>query len=289
MRPLQNKTRQIFFILGVVIFLVAAPIFVFYSLGFRINFKQQSVHSTGGIFIHSWTVNGNYILNGINRGGSSLLDRSQFFQGLPEGIYNLKMLRDGYTAWEKNIPVIKEHVIDVSPFIIPLEPNTTEITKTIKDPNTLKITTNPLYKVVADLFVDKKKIDSSITVDTTIPVGAIELHKMLLYPDGDTLYAKWTGEKEVAPGYFCISIDVCNLVIPVLSPYEENMHFDFYPGRNDIFIVNLTDGIYAIEFDTRGGQNRELVYSGNDLTFRIDENEKLYVKNKDHYYEIELK
>lgn len=269
------------------LFFIIAPVSVFYSLGFRINFKQQSVHSTGGIFVHSWTVNGNYILNGVNRGGSNLLDRNQFFQGLQEGIYKLEMLRDGYTAWEKNIQVINEHVTEVSPFIIPLEPTTTEITKTIKDPNTEKISINPLYKIVTDLFVDKK--DEVVEVDTTIPEGAIELHKMLLYPDGDSLYAKWTGEKEVAPGYFCISPDLCNLVVPILSPYDSKMHFDFYPGRNDIFIVNLADGIYAIELDTRGGQNRELVYSGNDLTFRIDQNEKLYVKNKDHYYEVELK
>ncbi len=286
MRPLQNKTRQIFFIASVIIFFFIAPFSVFYSLGYRINFKQQSVHSTGGIFIHSWTVNGNYILNGINRGSSNLLDRSQFFQGLPEGIYKLEMLRDGYTAWEKNISVIKEHVTDVSPFIIPLEPTTAEITKTIKDPTTLKTITNPVYKEVADLFIDKKEI---IELDTTLPENSIERHKMLLYPDGDTLYAKWLGEKEVAPGYFCISIDLCNLVIPVLNSYDSSMHFDFYPGRNDIFIVNFPDGIYAIELDTRGGQNRELIYSGNDLNFRIDPSDKLFVKNKDHYYQIELK
>lgn len=286
MRPLQNKTRQIFFILGVVLFFVIAPIFVFYSLGFRINFKQQSVHSTGGIFIHAWTVNGNYILNGINRGSSSLLDRSQFFQGLPEGTYKLQMLRDGYTAWEKNISVIKEHVIDVSPFIIPFEPSTSEITKTIKDPTTEKSITNPAYKEVADLFLDKK---ITIEIDTTVPENSIERHKMLLYPDGDTLYAQWLGEKEVAPGYFCLQVDICNPVIPVLESYDPKMHFDFYPGRNDIFIVNFTDGIYAIELDTRGGQNRELIYSGNDLNFRIDTSDKLFVKNKDHYYQIELK
>lgn len=292
MKPLPTRTRNLFFIGGTTLFFLCTPLVVLYSFGFRFNTTNQIVHQTGGIFVHAWTVNGDYLLNGNNMGSSTILDRSQLFQGLTPGIYTLEMVRDGYTSWKKTLQVEKERVIEINPFILPFEPAITEIPKTITDTKTEIKKTNPLYTEIAILFGDKEALKSEVvaSLEPLTPTweAYIERHKMALYKDGDTIYANWLGDREVVPPYFCSAPLNCSMVIPIFSPLGPEQVFDFYPGRNDILITNLTDGIYAIELDTRDHQNRSLIYSGDLLSFKIKNGEKFYVKKADHYYEIGL-
>lgn len=284
-RPLPQKTRWILFIIGAIIFSIVAPLLVFYSTGYRFS-GIQTLEETGGIYFHSWLVNGAITVNDKTHGNGNLFNPGKFIQGLQPGFYEASMSREGYTTWEKTLPVEAGRVTEANPFILPLEPEAIEISKTIVDPGTKKEKTNALYTKVNALFAEKP-IASALasTASDSYQEGYVENQNIALYKNGDRIYAHWLGEDSLLPTYFCNQI--CNAVIPVSGDAEKIIHFDFFPGKSDLFIAALPDGIYVIEIDTRGNQNRALLYSGTGLNFRI-ENSHIYIKKDTHLLEVSV-
>ena len=60
------------------------------------------------------------------------------------------------------------------------------------------------------------------------------------------------------------------------------------PGRNDVWIVLVQDGIYAVEVDSRSKRNIQPIYLGKDLDFRLDGSGNLIVKDKGSFIELDL-
>ncbi len=61
--------------------------------------------------------------------------------------------------------------------------------------------------------------------------------------------------------------------------------FDFYPDSGDIVLLNIVDGLYAVEVDDRGWQNAQLLYPGTDLHV-IQDGGRIYVHDGELYLEV---
>lgn len=82
-----------------------------------------------------------------------------------------------------------------------------------------------------------------------------------------------------------------NIKFPVLvfrSKFPLN-NIDFFPGRRDVIIAALSNGIYALELDRRGGQNLQPIYKGKSPVFAVFQGEKtIYILDDGNLISIEL-
>lgn len=147
---------------------------------------------------------------------------------------------------------------------------------------------------------------------TTIVQGDIEL-----YEDGREVYARWVPESfDAARYFFCIDhegvsstrvaygehvmadiIDeygtttetlpsrVCRRDIRIDRKGQDVFAFDFVPGRSDLVLMRLTDGLYVTEIDDRSWQNVQELYPGEDIRVVIDGGQ-IFVEEDDQYFEI---
>ena len=87
--------------------------------------------------------------------------------------------------------------------------------------------------------------------------------------------------------FFCNTVEVCRLP-QTITDVRANSRFDFFPGRNDVIIVQKNDGIYAVELDGRGTRNIFPLYLGKDISFVVEDSNQIYIRDAKDYYLLEL-
>lgn len=102
--------------------------------------------------------------------------------------------------------------------------------------------------------------------------------------DGN-IVLNWVDEGNTPNYYYCLEIDSCREKI-VLDWHDDIISFDFLPGRNDVFMVLVESGLYAVEIDDRSDRNIQPIYEGQDLDFRKDGNDAVFVKEENVFHEI---
>ncbi len=258
--------QQRFYMLGLfAVFLIVIPVIIFYTFGYRISDKFKIV-KTGGIYIANNETGASVLLNGKLKKSTGLIERNMLVQNVKPGNYTVNVEKAGYRPWVKYVKVQEELVEVCFPVLIPAELKVDEIPKYIpldkayqdkKGAKRPKPELNDDYTDVLDLFKAAKKPAKSIfPVWNSKEIAALKLGpmrklkgKILLTNEGNKLYVKWIGKKEQLP--FFINTMSKKMVY---SPDKKITAFDFYPKRDDSFIVQFDDGsLYAVEIDTRFG------------------------------------
>jgi len=93
--------RRLIFILFLIAFILCTPVIILYVSGYRYNFKKNNWEKTGIIFIQTEPEKINLFLNDNLKPGSS----PYRLKNLLPNEYHLKITKDGYYSWEKNINV----------------------------------------------------------------------------------------------------------------------------------------------------------------------------------------
>jgi hypothetical protein len=99
--------RRMIFWLFFALFLISAPVTVFYSQGYRFDqYSQIFIHS-GSITVKSTPASASVFLNGELQTGNSLdiINNSFTINGLRPGNYTVRISADGYQNWEKQVEV----------------------------------------------------------------------------------------------------------------------------------------------------------------------------------------
>ncbi len=94
--------RRIVYSIFVGIFLVAAPLIVFYTMGYRYNLDKGRVQKTGVMKITTVPRGADIYLNGVKYETSQTPAKVEYL--LP-GDYEIKLTKDGYYDWRKKLAV----------------------------------------------------------------------------------------------------------------------------------------------------------------------------------------
>ncbi|MCX6730099.1 MAG: PEGA domain-containing protein [Candidatus Portnoybacteria bacterium] len=95
-----RKTRRIIFYLFVMIFIVVVPMIIFYALGYNFDFEKKTIVATGGIYLKSDPSRAEiYINDKLKTTTNKLIKR------LSPKIYNVKITKENFHPWEKNLIV----------------------------------------------------------------------------------------------------------------------------------------------------------------------------------------
>jgi len=123
MKIVLNVTKSIVPRLILVIFFIFILVVVItYARGYRINFDEGTVSSTGILSINSTPKPGRVYLNGQLKGATDIN------LTLPYGRYTVEVKKDGYTSWTKSISLKGEIVMSLDARLFSKNPSLTPLT-----------------------------------------------------------------------------------------------------------------------------------------------------------------
>ncbi len=104
------RTRLLILAACALVFLVAAPAIVFYALGYRLDFTTWKVTETGGIYVRAVPTGTTVAIDNGSENTIGLFSPSVFVQNLVPGAHTVSINKDGYYAYQKNLPVKEKEV-----------------------------------------------------------------------------------------------------------------------------------------------------------------------------------
>lgn len=107
-----RKFRLILFLSCLLIFALAAPIFVLYSQGYRFDFQKKSLVRTGGIFLKASPRQSNVYLDGKPAKKTDFFFGSILIENLLPKEYKIRVEKEGYFPWEKTLQVKEKEVTE---------------------------------------------------------------------------------------------------------------------------------------------------------------------------------
>ena len=294
MTPKSSRTRFVYFIIFFLVFLAVAPFILLYSFGYNWT-KNFSLLQTGGVYVYSSETGAQLYLDNKLDNSTSVFQHGLLVKDLRPDTYGIKLVKDGYIDWRKNIEVTAERVSEAYPFLIPKQivntPVLSQIPKSAIASSSL--ITNPEYKDLLSLFATTTKVSvptkkvsavtstSSGLVKATTTYPSIESKKLVIEKIGPDLKATWKGSPQETPFYFCTQNKNTCIKDFVVYSVQNIGNFNFYPSRNDVIIVVEGSKIIAVELDKREPQNTAELYKSETqdiLDFRILDNETIVVK-----------
>jgi hypothetical protein len=261
--------KQFVYILGLfAVFLIVIPVIILYSSGYRLS-DEFKIVKTGGIFISNNESGASVLLNGKLKKSAGILDKNMLVQNVKPGNYTVKVDKEGYRQWIKYVKVQEQLVEVCFPLLVPSELKSEEIPRYLpvektdtkkKGAKRPKPELNDEYTDFIDLVKKTRNPSKSIFPTwNSKEIAALKLGpmrklkgKVFLSNEKNKVYVRWTGKKDQLP--FFINTMSKKLVY---SPDKTITAMDFYPNRDDSFIVRFDDGsLHAVEIDTRfGNQN----------------------------------
>ena len=200
-----------------------------------------------------------------------------------------------------------------------------------------KLEIAPEFEFVESLFASssKRAVDRSLAEEVafrfndltgarslnTLATSTKESGDIVLYEEEGEVYARWVGELNRAPYYYCVNYlsapnlisdygehvyesllenqpeeillaeqtagydKICRDTIRIDRKWQTVKWFEFVPGNNNLILMLLEDGLYMVEIDDRGWQNTQLLYPGDTLEFLVNSSQ-IYLYDGQYYLEL---
>ena len=107
-----KRTRTALFFSLVLLFSTATPALILYSLGWRIDWKERKVAQTGAFYFRTDPANAAIFINNKTRKKTDFLFGTLLIDNLLPGIYDVKIEKEEYGTWQKNLIVREKQVTE---------------------------------------------------------------------------------------------------------------------------------------------------------------------------------
>lgn len=294
-----------------IIFFIIIPLITLYTSGYRL--QGFNLVETGGIYIYSPENESSIYIDGKKKKETGIFQKDWFVQNLKPGSYEILISKKGFWPWLKKVEVEEKRVTEAIAFLVPKELDAEIIPNQISGETATSTVSNPEYERINKLFddtfnptqkIETQKVDlpsidggvtsvnASVNGDNYIPEEKKSFEKISrrdrveIWVEENQIFAKWLKDKEDMPNFFCRDKN-CIDKVTVFSSIEPIRAIDFYPGRNDVVLVAVSNGIYAIEIDARKNQNFQPIYKGTSPLFMISD-KQFYIKDQENIFKVNL-
>lgn len=293
-----KERRRLFWVFTSLFAVLALPILL-YATGWRLT-SEFTFKRTGGLFVGIGESDVEIFVNGELEKRTNLLQSGLFLQGLTPGKISVIAAKVDTWPWAKELEIEESSVTEARPFLVPREPkgemlvhgNYTNIY--VMPENELLVLENikngipifDFYNPISRSFVSaadaapllKSGAFSSITEDI---LDSRERVKVSIANSGNEITSEWISDKPL-PYFFEKrgEISVFKSRAPVRG-------IEFYPGRRDVILLTVENGIFALELDGRGTRNFQPIYKGKNPTFAILGN-LIYILDDGRLFEVKL-
>lgn len=124
-KSLSYKKRRSFFLVLLLIFIIALPTFIFYTSGYRLSFENEetTIVTTGGIYITTDNLEVDVIMDEERVERPRLFRSAYYIQNLESGLHRVVVQRPGLHTWVKVLPVDSNIVTEAAAFNMPELPH----------------------------------------------------------------------------------------------------------------------------------------------------------------------
>ncbi|OGZ62414.1 MAG: hypothetical protein A3C58_03210 [Candidatus Staskawiczbacteria bacterium RIFCSPHIGHO2_02_FULL_34_10] len=105
-----KKIRLIILAVCVLLFIIITPYVVLYSLGYRIDFENKKIVTTGGIYVRVLPQGSEVLIDSKINNKTGLFSNSVFVQNLLPKQHSVLIKKDGYYNYQKNL-LVKENEV----------------------------------------------------------------------------------------------------------------------------------------------------------------------------------
>jgi len=250
----KSSRRKLFYVLSV-IFIVATPLLVFYSLGYTLNIFEARIGRVGSIFVKSERRGISIFLN--NRLiKETLFATGSILSGIEPGVYLLRVEKNGYYSWSKTVEVKPEIVTELRNVLL-IPKNLRAATSTPEELTKVLATSTPslfsLDKKRNLVMIENKKV-------RVIAPGVVAFHDFsgeVFFVDKNGFVARFNAANEKTdilghPGFYLapgtwrwLKSPDGNLVI--IDPSG-----GLFLLKNSGNIIPVDGGVKDVSFDSRG-------------------------------------
>jgi hypothetical protein len=118
----------------ILFFILITPLTIFYSQGYRFDFKTRKIVQTGGLFLKIAPSGARVYLDGKLIKKTNFLFDSVFLNDLLPETYQIRIEKDGYHSWEKNLQVEELKVCEAKSVVLfPKKINFTFLEKDVEE------------------------------------------------------------------------------------------------------------------------------------------------------------
>lgn len=257
-----RKSRKIFFWIAVLIFFIVAPLIVFYAQGYRIDFARGEIVQVGGLIVESSPKEATVWLGEKKLKSKTPLAISSL---LPFRFYNIKVEKEGFSSWEKNLLVRPEKITPARSII--LFPNELDLEKKldikdIKDfyisPNTEKVLVKTENNILSVIDI-KNRQNLPVIINLKDGLKTFSIDDVLWSENSDYLVFSrtiWTGKI-----WYFFNIKASNLInitnlyerkLVINSPSKTPLPIEFNVGSivflngDSSLVANIENNLFVI-------------------------------------------
>ena len=113
-----KKTRTVLFLICLFLFLLIAPVTIFYSQGYRFDIDSKKITQTGGLFLKIEPKQVEIYINGKLKKKTDFFFGSALIENLLPKKYKVEIKKEGYHPWEKNLEIKEKQVTEVKNIVL---------------------------------------------------------------------------------------------------------------------------------------------------------------------------
>ena len=289
MTPLSSKKRKTFFVIAIIIFIVAIPVVIMHARGFRFD-SALGIFKSGGLFIFNDYSGSEIYIDGKFFRKTGIIQKNILVDNLFPGKYAVEVKKDGFNVWQSVLEVYPEVVTQAKAFVLPEDIEKIEIPEFVDErgsATTSKKIENKDYIESVSLFSATSTLVVYKDPRTNATSTKIRIERdILLELKNDMLIAYFTDDIDDAPFFLCI-FDECIKQYEILNSTDIGS-FEFYPGNNDVVVVSYDNKVSVFQIDVRDYILPQNIFIGNKPDFRLIDNSRMLVLDGKELYLIEL-
>jgi len=281
------KTRTILFLSLLIFFLIIASLTVFYSMGWRFDWKTKKITQPGIFYFKIWPKSVQIYLD------DKLKEKTEFFFGsiLIENLlskeYKVEIKKEGFYTWKKTLEIRKREVTEAKNIVlIPENPNFTMITNEVNDfffsPDGKKIILkNPGWSL--KLFEINKNVKSHLINEDDISKNEVQLFDLKFSPDSSKVLLELGLEEKIS--YYLLDIDKSPAVLSSLDFLNSPEKVYFLPKNSQKLFVFKEKELSEVSLSTEEISSPILK---NIITFTISYNDVYYLDTSGFVFKNKL-
>lgn len=281
-----KRTRTKIFLALFFLFLVTAPITVFYCLGWRFDWKTKKITQPGIFYFKVWPRSVEIYVNGKFKKRTDIFFGSALLEDLSPKTYNIKIEKEGYYPWEKNLEIKKRKVTEAKNVIlIPQDPGTFLISKNIENFFFLPDNKKVILKEVAlkeqeasswelKIFDTEESIKSHLISQSDLNLGSsspVELINIKFSFDSKKAIMKLGAKEKIY--HYLLDLETSEIIS---LDYLKNTEELFFHPDKDKFLAKSGYQLREFDFKTEKG----LVIAENIIAITAEKNNIYYLSKE---------
>jgi len=246
------RTRRILFLSLLILFLVTATLTVFYSLGWRFDWRTKKIIQPGIFYFKVWPRSVEIYIDGELKEKTDFFFGSTLVENLLAKEYKIEIKKEGFHTWEKILEIRKREVTEAKNIVlIPENPNFRIITSEVDDfffsPDEKKIILkSPGWSL--KLFEIDKNVKSHLIDESNVSKNEVELFDLKFSPDSSKVLLKLGSKGKI--NYYLLDIDESPAVLSSLDSLGSPEKLYFSPKNSKKLFAFKEKELYELNLST---------------------------------------